>query len=126
MNNAIKYTSAYAAQDSGPDRGPVRYLTVDVIDRYDMKGEEAAVVFTNLGTRVHSDELNLISVPGYRGREAQKQRIVGSGIGLSETKKILESFGGRLKIRVKEPESMDAISNYFEAIFIFKTKGMRK
>ena len=61
-----------------------------------------ALCFENYGLGVTPEELRLVTRPGYRGRQAVAEVPIGSGIGLSEVKKIMGAHGGELKFRSRE------------------------
>jgi signal transduction histidine kinase len=60
-----------------------------------------SIAFENYGLGVDDEELANIGVAGFRGKQAMKEVPIGSGIGLSEVKKILKSHGGRFKLSSK-------------------------
>jgi signal transduction histidine kinase len=55
----------------------------------------------NLGVRVPEDELQLVFSSGYRGRLATDRGRLGTGIGLTDAKTVIENYGGMIHIESK-------------------------
>jgi len=60
-------------------------------------GENVEIVVEDSGPGIDAAELPHIFEPFYRGRRAQDDQVVGSGLGLSLVKKIVEGHGGRVE-----------------------------
>ena len=101
LNNALKFS--YSSVDLGrlePGLGQ-RFIKIEVRDRYDKEGKNAAVIIQNYGIGLEKGEERLIRLPGYRCTHAIRENKVGSGIGLSEAEKILKMHQGKLKINTR-------------------------
>ena len=88
LGNAIKFT-----QSGGK-------VTLRITD--DDKGQKIIVEVMDNGPGIAGDELPRIFDDFYRGRDAP---IGGAGVGLSNTKRIIEAHGGRIWAESPYPES---------------------
>lgn len=92
IHNAVKYS--WEPKRRNPEG---REVQVRLIER----GDEYRLRVTNLGVPVPPDELQLVFEAGYRGRLATDRGRMGSGVGLSDAKSVIESYGGAITIESK-------------------------
>lgn len=97
LNNAVKYS--YHSLPNQP-----REIRIWSKVPYDpgFRKSRFALTFENYGLGVLPEELVHVTKPGFRGRQAVAEVPVGSGIGLSEVRKIMTAHGGELKFRSRE------------------------
>jgi two-component system phosphate regulon sensor histidine kinase PhoR len=82
LDNAAKY---------GPDGGVIHLSAA-------LRDGEVRVTVTDQGGGLRPEELRRIFERFYRGEEARKARVRGSGIGLALVKSIAEAHGGRAEV----------------------------
>lgn len=87
LDNAVKYSYS-----GGLDRQ--RYI--DIHTRYHQKEGELLLAVTSFGVGIREEEMTMVFERGYRSTLARDERRVGTGIGLSEAKSIIEANDGRI------------------------------
>lgn len=94
--NAIKYS--YRSNEAS---GVKRAIRVRSRDPYDpgFRVYRVAIEIENYGLGLSKDELPLAGTPGFRGNQAIEEVPIGSGIGLSEVRKIAAMHQGEFKLR---------------------------
>jgi signal transduction histidine kinase len=104
--NAVKYS--YRSVMS-PDAATDRFIRVSCRPLYNPgyqgQGKECAIEVENYGLGIKPDEISKVTQPAFRGEAAIKEKVLGSGLGLYETERILRSHGGRLRITSKQVHS---------------------
>lgn len=85
LHNAVKY-SYFSLEDKN------RYIEIKVKNMKDY----CIIEISNYGIGILEDELEKIFLEGYRGKLSGDRERTGSGIGLSEAKKIIEKHGGTI------------------------------
>lgn len=98
IHNAVKYSWEPRRRDPGGREVQVRLIE---------KGDGYILRVTNLGVPVPPDELQLVFESGYRGRLATDRGRLGSGIGLSDAKSVIERYGGTITIESKPASPLD-------------------
>jgi signal transduction histidine kinase len=95
LSNAIKYSYHKSAHASD------RLIRIRTKIPYDpgFKSRRFAITFENYGLGLSGDELPHVFRPGFRGYQARKEQPIGSGIGLSEARKIMALHNGEIKLR---------------------------
>lgn len=68
-------------------------------------GDDAVIEIANTGPGIPADQLPLVFDPFYRGKEAQRTRREGSGLGLSIVQWIVHSHGGTVTVDSR-PDAM--------------------
>ncbi len=86
LDNAVKFS---------PPGGAV---TVTVRGR----GEQVAVEVADRGDGIHPDDLPLVLVPYFRGRNATASRRPGAGLGLTEASCLLRAMHGELMVAARD------------------------
>lgn len=126
LSNAVKYSYRSLPKH-------VREIKIWSKVPYDpgFRRSRFSIVFQNYGLGVGPDELDRVTVAGFRGRQAIAEVPIGSGIGLSEVKKIMKVHGGDLKLRSlethKDEEGRPTYLTEVELIFPFNQRtGMDK
>ncbi len=104
ISNAVKYS--YHSVD---DVGARRVIRVRSRDPYDpgFRQYRIAVEIENYGLGLAEDELARVGSPGFRGRQAIAEVPIGSGIGLSEVRKIVSFHDGVFRLRSVVAHSPD-------------------
>lgn len=88
VHNAIKYSWI---RDSGENSW------VEV--RADVTGKEIRIEIEDYGVPIHADEIeDKIFKFGARGRFASNRRRIGTGVGLTDSKRVIERFRGKIRI----------------------------
>jgi signal transduction histidine kinase len=104
--NAIKYS--YRSVVS-PAAATDRFIRVSCRPLYNPghngEGQECAIEVENFGLGIKPDEISKVTRPAFRGEAAIKEKVLGSGLGLYETERILRNHGGRLRITSKQVHS---------------------
>jgi signal transduction histidine kinase len=104
--NAVKYS--YRSVVS-PAAATDRFIRVSCRPLYNPghkgQGKECAIEVENFGLGIKPDEISKVTRPSFRGEAAIKEKVLGSGLGLYETERILRNHGGRLRITSKQVHS---------------------
>lgn len=122
LSNAVKYS--YRSIPNHP-----REVRIWSKVPYDpgFREPRLGLCFENYGLGVTPEELALVTRPGYRGRQAIAEVPIGSGIGLSEVKKIMVAHSGELKFRSREVHRDDKVGPTYltqvELIFPYRAHG---
>lgn len=97
FTNAVKYS--YHSIENHP-----RNIRVYSRIPYDpgFKSSRFAILFENYGLGLEEEELKKAFLPGFRGNQALKEVAIGSGIGLSEVRKIMGQHKGDVKFQSKK------------------------
>jgi signal transduction histidine kinase len=102
FTNALKYS--YKPTPTSGDR----FIVVRASPRYDTRGSMFSVSISNYGVPFESvEEVRQATQFGFRGRAAQAERPIGSGVGLFEASRIMKYHGGFVRIQTtpsKEPQ----------------------
>ena len=102
LSNAIKYSYHGRSLSGVQGAGHFRFVRIFLQDPFGGDPLRVACCFENYGVGVVEGESPLLVVPGYRGILAQGEQRIGSGLGLSETQKILSSYSGKLLIETRK------------------------
>jgi signal transduction histidine kinase len=101
--NAIKYSYRSIVH---PTAATDRYIRISCRPLYNPghrgQGKECAVEVENYGLGIKPDEISKVTRPTFRGSAAIKEKVLGAGLGLYETERILRHHGGRLRITSKQ------------------------
>jgi len=91
MHNAIKYS-----WHRDPDRARPTWVSI----RTKVKDQKVYIEFENWGVPIKSEEIEKGKVfeLGYRGEMSKDRGRLGTGIGLTDTRRVAESYGGRVEI----------------------------
>jgi signal transduction histidine kinase len=125
LNNAVKYSYGSGAKTD-------RFIRVRTKVPYDpgFRQRRLGIEFSNFGLGLSEAELKRVFQYGFRGQQATEEVAVGSGIGLSEVKKIMTSHNGSVKLTSKlVHEGADARPTYVTTVtlvFPFDEKGDRR
>jgi len=103
IDNAIKYARSNTE------------IKINVQDTED----KTIVKISSFGPSIESDELKSIFIRGYRGKNAKKERSIGTGIGLSVAKEVIELFGGEIFVHVGDDKNVFRGIDYSEISFVF-------
>jgi signal transduction histidine kinase len=97
LNNAVKYSYHSI-------RGHARTIRIYCKVPYDpgFSKKRFALLFENYGLGLEEDELKQVFKQGFRGSQAIREVAVGSGIGLSEVRKIMKVHRGDVKFQSKK------------------------
>jgi signal transduction histidine kinase len=95
LTNAVKYSYRSVPNST---RRMVRVYTRVPFDP-GFREKRFAVIVENYGLGVDQSELNQVFLPGFRGRQAILEVPIGSGIGLSESQKIMHAHSGVIRLR---------------------------
>jgi signal transduction histidine kinase len=95
LSNAVKYSYHGILVEGSPRERVVR---VSCRPRHDAHGRTCLLSFQNYGIGIEPDEHTRIGEPGYRGRLARREVEIGTGLGVSEAKRIAQAHGGHLSI----------------------------
>lgn len=87
LHNAIRYSYTFKGDN---------FAWVKVVARVENKF--ITIEVENWGVPIKANEIDHIFKIGYRGSQAMKAEGLGSGLGLYTVKRILESFGGNIKV----------------------------
>ncbi len=114
LSNAVKYS--YHSGD-----GRTREIRVWSKVPFDpgFRAARFAVMFQNYGLGLTPEELRSVGKPGFRGKQAVAEIPIGSGIGLSEVKKIMALHGGELKVRSRQAHQRETEPDLTEVSLIF-------
>lgn len=88
LSNAIKYSK------SDP-----KLFSISVTYRQDFRKKRIEIVFRDSGVGVPSNQDQLIFERGFRADNVKSTEILGRGLGLSTSKKIMEAHGGGIYYR---------------------------
>ena len=66
------------------------------------RAQRFSLTIQSYGLGVTQEEMKQIGKPGFRGKQAIAEMPIGSGIGLSEVKKIMALHAGEMKFRSQE------------------------
>jgi len=86
LENAVKYS--YHGSE----------VVVRLLSPFDPNRRRTAVRVQNVGVAVDPDEIPMIFKPGFRSRAAAGEVPLGAGLGLAAAQRIIQSFGGFIKI----------------------------
>jgi len=86
LNNAIKYT---------PENGCVRVV-------YTRAAHSIEVVFSDTGMGIPAEDLPQIFNEFFRARNAKSAQIIGSGLGLSTVRTLVERYQGTITLESEE------------------------
>lgn len=75
-----------------------------------------AVLFENYGLGLEEEEIRHVFTPGFRGAQAIKEVAIGSGIGLSEVRKIMNLHKGEVKFQSKKLFGEGVESTYLTTV----------
>lgn len=114
LSNAIKYS-----YHSGDGRSREIRVWSKVPFDPGFRAARFAVIFQNYGLGLTPDELPNVGKPGFRGRQAVAEVPIGSGIGLSEVKKIMALHGGEVRVRSRQVHRDDTEPYLTEVSLIF-------
>ncbi len=78
-----------------------RWMGVRAGVRTEAHGPEIQVAVTDRGPGIEAADLGLIFQPFYRSLDAQARAVQGAGLGLSMTREIIESMGGKISVESK-------------------------
>jgi len=112
LHNAIKYTWRR-------DKAKAPWVSI----RATREGNKVFIEFENWGVPISKDEIEqgLVFKLGYRGKWSTDRGRLGTGIGLTDTRRIAEAHGGGIKIESHptrhDNESQD---DYFKQPFLTK------
>ena len=79
--------------------GPARWLSVRAGTEPGSVPAAVEIIVEDMGPGVAADEAARIFDPFYRGNAAHAAHVPGSGLGLSITRDLVESMGGRITLR---------------------------
>jgi signal transduction histidine kinase len=111
FSNAIKYS--YHSTDESS-----RNIKISSKVPYDpgFKKRRFAVTFENYGLGLDEEESRMAFTPGFRGKQAIREVATGSGIGLSEVRKIINLHKGEVKFQSKRLYGEGIESTYLTTV----------
>lgn len=98
LSNAVKY-SYHGIRGLSSEGG--RIIRISCHPKHDQHGLLCMISIQNYGVGIEPDEIGRVLLPGYRGRLAQKEINIGTGLGLADAAKVASAHGGRIAIRSK-------------------------
>ena len=101
LHNILSNSVKYSYHSTGQTSRSIKIWSKVPFDP-GFRAKRFSLVVQNYGLGVMEDETHLVTQAGYRGKQAVEEIPIGSGIGLSEVKKILAFHGGELKFRSQE------------------------
>lgn len=98
LHNALSNAIKYSFHQHGGVRRKIKVFSKNPYDPGFSK-KRFALCLENYGIGISKDEMMHAFKSGYRGRQARAEVAVGSGIGLSEIRKIMRHHGGDARLR---------------------------
>jgi signal transduction histidine kinase len=106
IHNAVKY-SYYGSE--------ANKRFIEIVGKVDRDRYKLSI--TNYGVGIFEHELNMVFLDGYRGSLSSERERTGSGIGLTEAKRIIEKHGGKIEIN-SIPMSADIFNGPYKTYVI--------
>jgi signal transduction histidine kinase len=108
IHNAVKYSYSDLSLSSS------RYISINA----KLNDQMYIISISNYGIGIMKDEINKVCEVGIRGRLSGDKKRTGSGLGLSEAKKIVEEHLGEFNITSKNMGNDEINSPYLTVITI--------